>query len=625
MSEQQIDQGLEALLDYLRRTRGFDFSAYKRPSLTRRIQKRVGMVGSGDFAEYMDYLEVHPDEFMELFNTILINVTYFFRDDLPWEYIKNDIIPRILAGKRDTEPVRVWSAGCASGEEAYSVAMTLAEALGEEQYRDRVKIYATDADEGALAEARAGVFSPSKVEAVPPDLLEKYFDKNDSGYVFRKEPRRNVIFGRHDLIQDAPISRVDLLICRNTLMYFNAEAQSKILLRFHFALNDSGFLFLGRSEMLLTRSSLFVPVDLKQRVFKKVSRSNARERLAIFGQGGDDEDAAPTGNTVRIREASFDVGPLAQITVDANGFLILANQQARALLGVNPRDEGRLLQDLEISYRPVEVRSLIEQACAERRLVSRKNVKWAAGNADARFLDIDVMPLVTAAGALIGATATYTDVTRIVRLEEDLQRTRDELETAYEELQSTVEELETTNEELQSTNEELETLNEELQSTNEELETMNEEQQSTNAELESMNHELQTRTNDISQLNLFLESILSSVRVGVVVLNPDMRVQVWNRKAEDFWGLRADEVLGKHFLTLDITLELEQLKEPIKEILSGEHEFSDSVQSTLNRRGKPLECRITMVQRNDDGEGIQGVVLLIEEVDNGNPARRNGE
>jgi two-component system CheB/CheR fusion protein len=215
---------------------------------------------------------------------------------------------------------------------------------------------------------------------------------------------------------------------------------------------------------------------------------------------------------------------------------------------------------------------------------------------------------------LLGAAATFTDVTRARRLEGEVQRVQNELETAYEELQSTVEELETTNEELQSTNEELETLNEELQSTNEELETMNEEQQSTNEELQAMNEELNTRSSEVTRLNLFLESILSSVRVGVIVLDTDLRIQIWNRKAEDLWGLRADEAVGKHFLNLDIGLGLEQLKQPMKAILSGEKDHSENNQKTLNRRGRPIDCRITMVERSNSKDGVQGVILLMEEI-----------
>ncbi|HXG63832.1 MAG TPA: protein-glutamate O-methyltransferase CheR, partial [Blastocatellia bacterium] len=330
MSEPDNDRSFEALLDYLKRARGFDFTGYKRTSLKRRIQKRISMVGVEGFEEYLDYLEVHPEEFLHLFNTILINVTYFFRDEAAWEYLRTALIPRIVAGKKSDEPIRVWSAGCASGEEAYTVAMLLAEELGEDAFRERVKVYATDADEEALMQARAASYSAKQVEAIPPELLEKYFERSETRYVFRKDLRRSVIFGRHDLIQDAPISRVDLLICRNTLMYFNAEAQAKILAHFHFALNDTGFLFLGKSEMLLTHSNLFTPVDLKRRVFTKVPRVNLRDRLLMLAQSGNEEAAGQLANHVRIREASFDAGPLPQFVVDVNGYMVLANQQARA-------------------------------------------------------------------------------------------------------------------------------------------------------------------------------------------------------------------------------------------------------------------------------------------------------
>ena len=501
MNEEQNDPAFEALLDYLNRTRGFDFTGYKRPSLIRRVQKRVAMVGVENFSDYMDYLEVHPEEFLHLFNTILINVTYFFRDDLAWDYLKEEVVPRIIANKNDNEAIRVWSAGCASGEEAYTAAMVLAEVLGEDQFHERVKVYATDADEEALTQARAASYTAKQVEAIPADLLEKYFERSETRSVFRKDMRRNVIFGRHDLIQDAPISRIDLLLCRNTLMYFNAEAQAKILAHFHFALSETGYLFLGKSEMLLTHSNLFTPVDLKHRVFSKVPKVNLRDRLMILAQTGNEEAVGQLANHVRIREASFDAGTLPQMVVDANGFIILANQQARALFGITPRDFGRPLQDLEISYRPSELRSLIEQAYAERRAVIRKEVEWVLASGDVRYLEIQAHPLVTNSGTLSGVSITFTDVTRYRALQVELLRARQELETAYEELQSTVEELETTNEELQSTNEELETLNEELQSTNEELETMNEELQSTNEELETINEELRVRTTELNQIN----------------------------------------------------------------------------------------------------------------------------
>src|SRR5262245_5418060 len=221
MAEQERDPEFEELVSYIRDERGFDFTGYKRPSLRRRIEKRMQEVGIESFRAYRDYLEHHQDEFVSLFNTILINVTSFFRDQPAWDYLANETVPRILAAK-DDQPVRVWSTGCASGEEAYTIAMVLLEAMGEEAFKQRVKIYATDVDEDALAHGRHAAYPEAAVEPVPAELREKYFDRQNSNYVFRPDLRRSVIFGRHDLLQDPPISRIDLLVSRNTLMYFNS-------------------------------------------------------------------------------------------------------------------------------------------------------------------------------------------------------------------------------------------------------------------------------------------------------------------------------------------------------------------------------------------------------------------
>jgi two-component system, chemotaxis family, CheB/CheR fusion protein len=267
------------LLGYLLNARGFDFHGYKPASLARRIRKRMDAVGLDSFAAYQDSLEVHPDEFATLFNVILINVTGFFRDPAAWQAVRTTALPQILGGKGPDEPIRVWSAGCATGEEAYTIAMILAEELGPDQFRERVKIYATDVDEDALNTARQAAYQERQVEGVPPELLSKYFEQLDGLYFFRKELRRHVIFGRHDLINDAPLSRIDLLTCRNTLMYLNAETQARVLARLHFALNDSGFLLLGRAETLMAHGHSFVPVDLKRRLSRKSSRGALRDRF----------------------------------------------------------------------------------------------------------------------------------------------------------------------------------------------------------------------------------------------------------------------------------------------------------------------------------------------------------
>ncbi|HEY0783395.1 MAG TPA: protein-glutamate O-methyltransferase CheR, partial [Thermoanaerobaculia bacterium] len=267
------------LLEYLRLARGFDFTGYKMSSLMRRMRKRMAEVDIETYSGYIDFLEVHPDEFLPLFNTVLINVTGFFRDPDPWKYLAEQIVPRILEDKSADEPIRVWSAGCASGQEAYSVAMLFADALGDEAYKRRLKIYATDADEEALAQARLASYDDRQIEDIPEPYRARFFETSGDRHVFRSELRRSLIFGRHDLVQDAAISRVDLLVCRNTLMYFNVETQAKIIARFHFAVAKNGYLFLGKAETLLSHGESFRPVDLKRRVFQRTPNSSLRDRL----------------------------------------------------------------------------------------------------------------------------------------------------------------------------------------------------------------------------------------------------------------------------------------------------------------------------------------------------------
>jgi two-component system CheB/CheR fusion protein len=614
------EQEFHALIDFIKHHRGFDFTGYKNASLMRRVKKRMQTVDAERFSDYQDYLEVHPEEFAYLFNTVLINVTAFFRDPQAWEFLAGEIIPGLIASKPADQPIRVWSAGCASGEEAYSLAMILAEALGMEQLLQRVKIYATDVDEDALARARQASYGMREMESVPVELREKYFDLAGNRYVFGSEPRRGVVFGRHDLIQDAPISRLDLLVCRNTLMYFNAETQGKILARFHFALNDTGFLFLGKAEMLLTHAHLFTPVNLKYRIFAKVPQVNMRNHLPLLVQAGSPDALHNALHTltpyVRLREAALDTVPLAHIVIDLNGTLVFANAQARTLFTLTGKDIGRPFRDLELSYRPVELRSLIDEVATSRRPVTLREVEWSVQNQNKPcYLDVQIVPLLDNGGTMVGIGISFTDVTRYHRLQEELQRSHQELETAYEELQSANEELETTNEELQSTVEELETTNEELQSTNEEMETMNEELQSTNEELQTTNEELRQRTDELNRANGFLEAILTSIQTGVIVVDQSLKVHIWNKKAEDLWGLRAEEVQGQFFLNLDFGLPIEQLKGVMRAVVAGEVESQEVILDATNRRGRTIRCRVTCTPLLGLNKGIQGGILLMEEWD----------
>ena len=604
-----------ALLGYLQAARGFDFHGYKSASLARRIRKRMDTVGVDDFALYQDYLEVHPDEFASLFNTILINVTSFFRDPTAWDSVRKLALPQIMAAKAPGESIRVWSAGCATGEEAYTLAMVLSEELGEDQFRDRVKVYATDVDDDALNTARHAAFTDRQVESVPPELLDKYFERSDRLYVFRKALRRQVIFGRHDLINDAPISRIDLLTCRNTLMYLNAETQARVLNRLHFALTHGGFLLLGRAETLMTHGQAFASVDLKRRLSRKSAQGTFRDRVA-----------APPADTVIdvesetaswARQAALEASPVAQMLVDASGQVALINDRARALFDLRGGEVGRPLRDLQISYRPVELRSLLEQVETEHRPMAVREIEWHPHGSESRWLDLDIAPLSDSTGAFLGTLITFTDVTAYRRLQRELERSHQELETAYEELQSTNEELETTNEELQSTVEELETTNEELQSTNEELETMNEELQSTNEELQTMNDELRQRGEDLNSMNAFLESVLTSLRGGVAVVDRELRLLAWNGQAEELWGIRGEEARGRHLLNLDIGLPVERLRPLLKISLGGDGGRQVLTLDSVNRRGKPIQCEVTCTPLRGPNGDVRGAIVLMEESGDG--------
>ena len=603
----------EALLNYLKSSRSFDFTGYKRPSLIRLTKKRMAKLGINSFSDYLDYIEVNPLEPNQLFDSLLLNVTTFFRDAEAWECLSQEIIPRILSSKGRNEPIRIWSAGCASGEEAYTLAILFAEALGIEAFRSRVKIYATDLDEDALATGRLAAYPAKQLQNIPEHLRDKYFEAAENAVIFRKELRRSIIFGRHDLIQNPPISRLDLLVCRNTLMYFNSETQARIWGRFHFALNDTGFLFVGKAEMLLTAANLFAPANLKYRIFSKQSGVSRRERFPVIPEPDDRaQESNQRAAISHLRDETFENQPVPQMVVDRDGTLAMANRLARLLFEISPQDLGRPLQDLEVSYKPAELRSPIQQVYASRAPVKIPDVELARANEPRLFLEIEVTPLIGAGGEELGACIDFKDVTRCSQLQRELDRLAHELETAGEELQSTNEELETTNEELQSTNEELETTNEELQSTNEELEAMNEELQSSNKDLLASNSELSYMAEELDRANALAYSVLTNLRVAVVVLSERLSVQLWNNLAEEMCGRRAEEVEGHFFFDLDVGLPVEQLREPIRACQTGSSDSLEVFLEAVNRRGQTISCRVICTPLMVRG-AYRGIILLIEE------------
>jgi two-component system CheB/CheR fusion protein len=402
-------------------------------------------------------------------------------------------------------------------------------------------------------------------------------------YVFRKDLRRAVIFGRNDLVKDAPISRVDLLVCRNTLMYLNADTQRNVLGRLHFALAPQGTLFLGHAEMLLSHSDKFTPVNLKHRIFRKAAGShNGIDRFenatAFYDRHGDLPGLAP------IRELAFRASPVAQIVVTGEDTVAMINQQAEATFGLSARDIGRLLRDLEVSYRPVELRAYLEQAKVERRSARIQDVQWQRPGADTVWFEIHVNPLVDAENGLLGVSIVFFDVTATRALLDKVVQTNRQLEAAYEELQSTNEELETTNEELQSTNDELHTINDTLRE----------------------------RSIELNEAKTFLDSLVNSIKLGMVVVDREMRVVVWNRGCEELWGLRADETVGKSLNSLDIGLPTDGVKPLIGKAFVDPDVTEETVLDAVNRRGRRARVRVTCTAFRSTEDGVNGALLLME-------------
>jgi two-component system, chemotaxis family, CheB/CheR fusion protein len=612
MARTEEDPEFEALLNFLKEQRGFDFTGYKRASLVRRVRRQMDTLGIGSYADYYDYLELHPDEFTALFNTVLINVTSFFRDPEAWAYLSESILPALVE-RRPDQPIRLWSAGCASGQEAYSLAMAMAEILGLEGFRERVKIYATDVDEDALTQARHAAFTDRELDGVPSEFIDKYFEQSNHRKVFRGELRRSVIFGRNDLVQDAPISHCDLLVCRNTLMYFNAQTQAGILDRLHFALQPDGVLFLGKAEMLLSHANLFEPIELKRRFFRRAPGSVRQLKFLEVGNGATNVAAEEDSVWSRLRAQALMSSPVALLVLDPSGLLISCSRRAETTFGLGPREIGRPFHELEISYRPLELRSLVDQVREGRRAVWVRDVEWSRPEQEQRVFDVQVVPLTDEAGDLLGTTVTFHDVTRARKLQAELEYTNRQLEAAYEEVQSTNEELETTNEELQSTVEELETTNEELQSTNEELETMNEELQSMNDELQAGNDELRLRQQQIGELSGFMESVLESLRAGVAVVDRDLQIIAWNARSEDLWGVRRDEAVGEHLLNLDIGLPVAELRPVLRRVIGGERGSFESIQiAAVNRRGKSVKLHVMCSPLVRHADGVSGAIMVVD-------------
>ena len=546
---------LDELLHFLAEERDFDLRGYKPTTLERRIRKRMGQLSLQDYESYIEYIRANPTETNQLLDTILINVTEFFRDPEAWETLATDVLPHFLKRLRSGDSFRAWVAGCSTGEEVYSLAILVAEFFGSRLPEFEIKIYATDVDESALNIARRGEYSPDRLRRVRPAWRQKYFSQAAQPRVHR-DLRRMLIFGRSDLTQDAPISHVQVIVCRNVLIYFDSIAQMRILSRLHYALDPGGILFLGKAESKLSYSTAFEVVDARWRIFRKnhVAESQAIALSSPPRSGGLMGNNDHSSRDPELERVKLYYGALLEVlepgifSIDANDVIIDENKSALELWGLSgSRLVGQRIGESALKSLCPDLSNKIEES----HRTTDKPLKFECTintSKEVRTLAVSLRPVKGESGERVGTLIYSEDVTH----REKLQTTIEQLEATGEELQSSNEELETTNEELQSTNEELETTNEELQSTNEELETTNEELQSLNEELENMNEELEFRTRELDSVNSRYAETLERIPWAVAVLDSEGRVQFWNSAAQKLFDMEPRSVIGLELSQLPI-------------------------------------------------------------------------
>jgi two-component system, chemotaxis family, CheB/CheR fusion protein len=550
---------LQELIDRISRQRGFDLRGYKLGTLERRLRKRMNALSLPSFHEYLEKFESDPAEANELLNIVLINVTEFFRDPSAWEFIRVNVLPDLLKTNGAGRSFRAWSAGCSSGEEAYSLAIIVANHLGDHVSDFDVKIYATDIDDNALNLARRGEYSADHLKRVPQEWRNQYFHSSGSLFRVNRDLRRMVIFGRSSLVHDAPISHCDLVACRNVLIYLDPPAQKLVFGRLRYALEPNGVLFLGKAESKLSQSDVFRPLNPRWRIFQKVSNMGPKYRFDRFAEGAvmpdDTELNSKAHQELRMlklyQKSILDTFKSGLIILD-NEFTVVVSNDAvpRIWRLTGSKLTGKSLQNTELIFRCPELVQRIDELKEPGKTEVRFECRPKSDGED-RVVEVVARPIIEE-GERNGTIIYCEDASD----HEKLQGTIEQLEATGEELQSANEELETTNEELQSTNEELETTNEELQSTNEELETTNEELHSLNEELENMNDELERRSRELNELTARYAETLQRMPWPVMLVDSEMRIQLWNAAAQRLFGVGATSVVG---------VDLDQL--PLQEVL----------------------------------------------------------
>jgi two-component system CheB/CheR fusion protein len=630
VQQNELEGGaLHDLLMLLRLRTGNDFSQYKRPTLLRRIGRRLQVHEIADIPAYLTFVREHAEELNALFKDLLITVTNFFRDHESFDYLKQEIVPRLFIGKGPHDQVRVWSAGCATGEEAYSLAMLLAEHASHLADPPKIQIFATDIDERALAEARECRYPATIALDVSPERLRQFFIREGDQYRIKKELRELVLFAPHNVLRDPPFSRIDLISCRNLLIYLNCEMQERILAIFHFALSSDGFLFLGTSESAEITPALYATLDKKHRVYSRRAVTNRIPPSAELLPGR--WHARPV---VTIGSAEGNLHPAGQlhqdvveqvappsILINAEYDIIHIGARASRYLRISGGEPSRNLLKLVHPQLRLDLRAALLESKSrpESDSAQARNIKLSL-DGQTRWVSLSVRPVRQAPEQARGCflvifedsgaapkeaerSAREADVEVVQQLERELQHTKDQLRI-------TVEQYETSTEELRASNEELQAINEELRSATEELETSKEELQSVNEELTTVNQEYREKIEEVGRANSDLQNLMASTDIGTIFLDRGLRIKRYTSRAEELFNITPADI-GRPLEHFTNKLDYGGLTEDAEQVLRTLQTTEREVHSANDRW---YLARLAPYRTIEDR--IDGVVLTFVDITN---------
>jgi two-component system, chemotaxis family, CheB/CheR fusion protein len=624
------DESLRDILTVLRVRTGHDFSTYKTPTLVRRIARHLQIHDLEDIPSYLEFLRENPDEIQSLLKNLLINVTNFFRDRDAWEVMQHEVVPNLFAGKRSSDTVRVWCCACASGEEAYTLGMILTEYAYNLSDPPKIQIFATDVDEDAIAEGREHRY-PQTIEAdVSPERLKRFFVKEGKYYRVKKELREMILFAPHNVLRDPPFSRLDLITCRNLLIYLNRETQERVMDIFHFALVSGGYLMLGSSESAESASMLFAPVDKKQRIYTRrpmhISQPNVLPRMPLAGRW----DVKMPEYKTKKRDIAFSLGEIhykllekfatPSVLVNQDFDIQYLSESAGRYLhfkGGEPSDN--LLKLVHADLLP-DLRGALFTAQREQRTVEFKDIRALIDGVETS-VDIIVRNVEINDESSDYLLVVFDEHERfdspkekentrqerldqkdgatesvVLRLEADLLRTK-------ENLRSTIEQHEVSVEELKASNEELQAINEELRSTTEELETSKEELQSVNEELTTVNQELKEKIDEATRTNSDLQNLMASTDIATIFLDRNLRIKRLTTPVEQIFNITRLDI-GRPLEHFTHRLKYENLVEDATTVLD---KLTTIERETTDGSNRIYLTRFVPYRTVDDR--IEGVVL----------------